>query len=304
MIRGRLGVVILFVLACGGMVGGAAGCRQPTVDPRGVPLAPPPSYADVAAAHNARVAALDPLWARVTVQVSGRDAEGRRLNEQAEGHLQLQRPASVSLTLGKLGETYFQLGSNDERYWWFDMLDEEVRAGVFGRHELANPWKLEQLGVPVHPKDLRAVLNVDPWPTDPAMGGRTFWSSDGQYVGVSLPAQNGRRVVWLDPETLQPRVVEIQGPDMEARVRATLSRERFVPVQTGQGGATVAPTLASNYRIRVIDLDAVISLSLWEPQVRELNPVLFDFDRLVQLRRIISIRDLDAGEPTDKLPRF
>jgi hypothetical protein len=82
------------------------------------PERPPPralgiTAEDVLEAHNARAAALDRLWARASVQVTGADENGR-LSEQAEGHLQIDQPDRVALSLGKLGKVQLYLGSNAE----------------------------------------------------------------------------------------------------------------------------------------------------------------------------------------------
>jgi len=86
-----------------------------------------PAYEDVVAAYNARVSAFGRVWARVTAVYRGVDDAGNRLSEQAEGHLQIERPDRVALSLGKLGETYLYLGSNESRYWWIDLVDAAGR---------------------------------------------------------------------------------------------------------------------------------------------------------------------------------
>lgn len=111
-----------------GVVGAVAvlgGCQASPIG--GEPIARPetpqaPSYQEVAERYNERAQHFDRLWARTTVRLRYLDEEGRWQTEQGDdGHLMLVRPDHVALSTGKLGEPFFRLGSNGERFWWFDL---------------------------------------------------------------------------------------------------------------------------------------------------------------------------------------
>ena len=150
------------------------------------PRAEAPSYDEVAARYNDRVAPAETFWARASIRVEGRDAEGGRLSEQAEGHLQIERPRRLALSIGKLGETHLYLGSSDDVYWWMDLIDKDDAFAVFGRHEYVTPDKAAQLGVPVHPLDLIDAIALSPLP-EGAPGSWAAWSPDGRELVVRAP---------------------------------------------------------------------------------------------------------------------
>ncbi|MFI4896510.1 MAG: hypothetical protein ACIARR_01650 [Phycisphaerales bacterium JB059] len=249
-----------------------------------------PEYAVIAASFNERVAPADTLWARASIRVDGRDAEGGRLNEQAEGHLQIERPRRLALSIGKLGETHLYLGSSDEVYWWMDLIDKDDAFAVFGRHEFVTPEKASQLGVPVHPLDLIDAIALSPLPAE-APGAWAAWTDDGTELVVRAPGRWGARRMWLDPETLEPRRVEIEDDAGRLLLSADLSRYDYV---RKSGDATIRLRLATRYEIKTAGLDATVRINLFEPKIRSIRPIAFDLPRLLETYRIDQAWDLDA----------
>ncbi len=248
------------------------------------------SYEEVRAIYNDRVAPADTFWARVSIRIDGRDAEGGRLREQAEGHLQIQRPSSLAMSIGKLGETHLYLGSNDDVYWWMDLIDKDDAFVIFGRHTQVSPHKAAQLGVPVHPLDLIDAIAISPLPPE-SPGARATWTPDGKELVVRAPGRWGARRMWLDPDTFEPRRVEIEDERGNLQLAAELSRyERVLK----QGDATILLRMATRYEIRTAGLDAEVRINLFEPKIRSIRPIAFDLPRLIETFHVEQAWDLDA----------
>ncbi|TVQ61160.1 MAG: hypothetical protein EA378_09955 [Phycisphaerales bacterium] len=242
-------------------------------------LGPPPSYSELAAAYNRRVQPMETLWARATVQVVQQTARGRETRDQGEGFLQLQRPRRLALQLGKLGETFFYLGSNDELYWWFDMLDRDNRRATIGRHDEASPEVIEAFGVPLHPLDLLEVLPVTPMPAE---GGTVAWRADGRALRVRLPARSGEKLLDLDPTTLDLLGAAIRSRNGELLLTAETQGTRSVSLPTGLPG----PMIPSRYVIDLPRAEAQVRLNIWDPEIRPLADLPFDPLELLERYRI------------------
>lgn len=249
-----------------------------------------PSYDEVAEIYNDRVSPADSFWARASIRVDGRDAEGGRLREQAEGHLQIERPRRLALSIGKLSETHLYLGSSDDVYWWMDLIDKDDAFVVFGRHEHATPDKASQLGVPVHPLDLIDAIALSPLPPE-SPGSLAAWTPNGKELVVRAPGRWGARRMWLDPDTFEPRRVEIEDDQGKLLLAAELSRYEHV---RKQGDATIRLRLATRYEIQTAGLDATVRINLFEPKIRSIRPIAFDLPKLLETYKVDQAWDLDA----------
>ncbi len=282
-----LGVVLL-------ALGGCSGLDAP--DRGAAPGMPPPSYAAISAAYNARVDGLDRLWARAVVRVEGEDAEGKRLREQAEGHLQIEQPNKLSLSMGKVGKPFLHLGSDDQNYWWFDALDEGNEIGLIGRHDLATPDKAAALGLPVHPLDLIELLGISPLPDDVRTVG---WSKDRTLAVFNVPARWGARWVWVDPETFEPVRIALTDEAFNVVAEAELSHYEIARID---GDATRRPMVATRVVVRTPGFDGFARITMSEPKNRSIPRVAFDLDRLRSRYNVDALTDVDdpafrAGDP-------
>ena len=277
---------ILMLLVIGFGIGA---CRDRD-EPAPVVLGPLPDWAEVRDAYNDRVSRLDRVWARATLQVISPDGDGGTRTDQGEGHLQLQRPASLSLSIGKVSQVLFTLGSNDDRYWWFDLTNDDERWGMSGRHALATPDKAREFGVPVHPLDLLELLGVMPLPDE----GVLSWAPDGHYL-VNVPSAFGRRVLWIDPDTLFVERVQLTDDRGETLIDADLSRYQNVVVE---GDGSQAPRMPARVVALIPELESEVRLNLYDPEVSEMRPlpIAFDFATLVTRYRLEQVYDLDALE--------
>lgn len=168
------------------------------------PTTPCPTYADTAAAYNARLARLDRVQSPVSLIITSYDDEGRRVEDQLEGNLMVIPPRKVSLRIDKVAQTLAYLGCNDEHFWSIDVKDP-VTARVGRQTDNADPsFAPRDLGLPVHPADLLELLGITPLPAD----GRTAWSEDGRLL-VSVHGRWSTRRLLLDPKTFEPARIDM-----------------------------------------------------------------------------------------------
>ncbi len=260
-----------------------AGCSsKPAIDPR---PAPPPkplaSYQTLADAHNERVARLDRLWSRMSFVVRRPDPDNpsNTLSDQAEGHIQIQQPSEISVSMTKLGELFFLLGSNEQLYWWIDRSDKRDPAVLFGRHELAGPRTLEWLGVSIAPLELVDLFGITPLPE--ATEEYDAWvrrDREGMTAAI-VPTRFGYRKLLFDPESRELLYVELLDAAGEVAVSAELGRTRRVPVE---GEGMPGEFMGTRIRLTVPAEDVFISIELAEQANREVNSNAFDFDRLMR----------------------
>jgi len=242
-------------------------------------------------AHNARVGPLDRLWSRASVRVEGRDAEGSKFSEQGEGHLQVERPDRVAVTVGKLGEVYFALGANEDRYWLIDVSDSDRRVMLSGDQSLATPAKAAALGLPVHPRDIPLLLGLMPLDASGVSG--PDWDVAGRAV-LRLPTRWGSAALRYDPRSLE--LVGATAFDAEGvtLADATLGLHGAV---TDENGMLPVGRLPQRIEIRVPDFDGFVRMQLGEPRVRPINATVFNPERLRRAYRVGEVIDLDTSAP-------
>ena len=245
-----------------------------------------PTSAELRARYNDRVDGLERLWARAVVQVDGEDAEGNKLREQAEGHLQVIRPDRVALTLGKLGETYFMLGSNPSSYWWVD-LSAEPKTALVGAQERVTPEAAAYLGLPIYPGDLIELFGIVPLPEEPGQVGRAVYE---RLVAVDLPAATGTKRLLLDPDTLEPQRIELIDRAGQLAAASELSRYEMVPVE---GDALRQGRVATRILVRSPQLTGTARFTLNEPTNKSIRSVAFNLDRILSAYSVAEVIDVD-----------
>lgn len=278
---------LAWCLVLGVLCGWLGGCSAPKRP------AQIPTRDAIVNAHNARVAALDTLWARASVRVEGRDAEGSKFGEQGEGHLQVERPDDVAVTIGKLGEVYFALGSNNDRYWLIDVSDSERRVMVSGAQAMATPEKAAALGLPVHPRDIPMLMGL--MPLDPAAVGEPAWDEKGRAV-LGVATRWGRADLRFDARSLELVGSTAYAGDGTVLADAQLSRHVDV---TDANGVAVVGRVPQKVEIRVPGFDGFVRMELGEPRVRSINATVFDPARLQRAYRVREVIDLDRPDGAD-----
>jgi hypothetical protein len=279
-----------------------AGCgstpKQPSPGPVVTRPTQAPSIDAVVKAQNQRVDGLSSLWARHTLRVSGKLANAKLDKEEAEGHFQLILPRKVAITVTKVGETYFYLGSNDELYWWLDLT--EAKRGYFGRHALATTTTVDRFGIPVHPLDLIELMAITP--IDEALlkkpGAVTApkWSSDGQLLWYDVPARDATKRVLVDPKSLVPAFVELLDKNGKVIVRAELANYLDIP---SRSKPSARPRIPTRITIDVPRSDLTVLINLYDPETRTPKAVAFDFAYLAKTAYPINALD-DLDKPLDQ----
>jgi len=261
------------------------GCSTPKkVDVSKLP--PPPSTKELAQRHNERIAPLDTLWARVSVRAKGRYDDGTGYEEQGEGHLQIVQPDRVSLSIGKLGETYFVFGASSQSYWSINLSDSDRKVMLVGEMSKVTRIKANALGLPVHPAEIIALSGLAP--INLAQAGGTRWRDDGKVIGLRIPGQWGSIMLWFDPRT--ELVVQAQAFDVDNTLIATADLSRYKDASVPSGSPVQVP---GKIEITTPNDDGFVRIELSEPQRRDIRPVVFEPDRLKRAYRIDEVIDLD-----------
>lgn len=275
------------------------GCRARPVDPdyliptRLDTRGPAPSYGELIARYNGQVADLDQVWARTDVVMRWTDEHDRAQVEQGDGNFIFRRPGELALTVGKLGQTGLWAGSDDTRYWLFDLRERQGVATV-GRHENVGRPCSDRLPLPMHPQHVPHLMGLLPLAAAPD-GQRPprVTMSRGYYV-VQPVGTNVR--LMIDPRTYRPTRVDLLDADGDSVIVARLTDYREVsmgrpiegdPPRIASLNNFYIPQDGSNMTLR---LD-VISDGRARNQVRD---QAFDLDLLLAAHRPAEVIELDA----------
>lgn len=242
------------------------------------------TFADAAKAYNQRVARLDRVWARTTLRVEGVENSGEKIDEQAEGNLQFIRPRKLSLTVIKVGDPIFYLGSNDEQFWWLDI--RQNHRALVGNHADATAKSVSSFGVPVLPLDLIELLGL--LPLDPAAAGFTRSSSAG--LELFYPSRSSVVAMLLDPKTYEPKIIELRTQKGQSLLRAELLK--YKPVMVPAGG--VAPTMATWYKIAISGTQTKMEIRVYDAENRgeRMKDAPYKLETLLRNYRIDDVRNV------------
>lgn len=283
----RLLMLALLLVSCS-----LVGCSSsPQFDPKTAP--PPIAASELIRVHNERVEPLDKLWARVSVRAEGRDPRGDKFREQGEGHLQIVRPDRFSLTIGKFEETYFALGANSEQYWSIDLSRSENKVAMIGKQSIATPDKLAALGLPIHPHEMIMLLGV--LPIDASLELDSYWSPDGENVGIEVPADWGSVAFWFNAKTTELARTQAFDADGELVASAKLWRYKSVDGFDDPDAESTAPGVVE---LRAVGFDGLVRMEISGPRYKAIRPIVFRPENLNRIYRVHETIDLDATPST------
>jgi hypothetical protein len=249
-------------------------------------LPDPPSTQELVDAHNDRIANLDTLWARVSVRAKGTYDDGTGYEEQGEGHLQIARPDRISLSIGKLGETYFVFGASESQYWSFNLADADRKVMLVGAMDQVTRAKANALGLPVHPSELIELSGLSD--IELTQAGGTRWREDGDAVGFSTPARWGSTMTWFDPRTML--VVQTQAFDEQGELIATAEMSRYKDAEVPGALPVQVP---GKIEITTPNDEGFVRIETSEPRRRDIRPMVFQPERLKRAYRVDEVIDLD-----------
>jgi hypothetical protein len=301
--RARAAGVSLGWVAALTLLGAAlAGCAQPKPGP--TPPEPPvvkrgplPTFDQVAARYNERVRGLSRLRTPIGLTIESVDRDGNRESNQVEGSLSIAQPRLVALRLDKVGQTLFQLGSNETHYWWIDLSGDE-KVAMVGTHAKARADTAARFGLPVHPLDLIELLAITPLETEGARPGMR-WSPDGNLVVVTLPGRWAGRRIWIDDASGEARRVELLSARGDVEVLANLDRYEVARIR---GDTITRPRIATKLEIDVPRERVKVRITVVEPQnpAEQLRMTAFDLERQKDNFGVVRVIDLDV--PPERLP--
>jgi hypothetical protein len=250
----------------------------------------------VIARYNARVERLEAVESPVELVVKAVDEGGKTQTEQGEGNLKMVRPRKIALRIDKVSQTYFWLGSNDERYWWFDLRGDE-KVALVGTHALARPEVAARFGLPVHPVDLLDLAGVAPLEVSGQVLPTIRWADDARNVVVELSGRWGGKRLTIDPGTGEVSRVEMTDAAGTVVVSSRLERYERVPVR---GQAAAVARMATRIHADVPAAHATIELIIHTPVnngVERIKGGNFDYVDLTSRMGITREVDLDRVEP-------
>lgn len=288
-----------------------AGCKsQPIIEPSG----PPPPYHTIAQTHNERLAKLQRVEGNGVVEIRWRDEKGRHFEQgNVELWLQFDLPsgdgrlataagqndpsqgptaflARTALRVEKLGELLLWLGSNEERYWLFDLTRDEKTLYTALHTE---PVNYQQEGaLSIRPLVLLDLLAFTPLPVDQAQEPDVQFDQTHGAWAVKTTGRSGPIRTYFDPVTLLPSRVEALDAGGRPTIYSTLRRYQGV---RQEGVSLLAfPKMAHLVDIATVESDdsdrdpgqtGEVKLVLNEASTMVSDEILgrvFDFDRLLR----------------------
>lgn len=254
------------------------------------PPAPPVRYLELATAYNRNVAMIDQLWSRAAVEMEW--LEGRKKqSESGEGHLMMVPPDCVALSVGKLGQTYFWLGCDSQRYWFFDLRDDGVV--YVGRQENFSLERFVNLPVAIKPLDVVKLLGLVYLPVHDPLLDQQLVSIQGSDWVVDLPARQMQ--LTIDPATFTARRVRLFDDQGAVQVQATLWEP--VGVEMYKVALPNLPKLPQQLTIDLPAQNARLILSLSSltdgREEQRIKPRQFDLQALLKAYKPGKTVDLD-----------
>ena len=248
-----------------------------------------PTYRQIVDRYNENIKRVDRLWARMVVELRWKDKDGRHF-EQGEGNLIAVLPDRVAMSIGKLGHTMMWLGGDHERYWFFDLREQE--SLYTGRHDQVERLDPDSVPVPIRPQDLPRLLGleaIDPerLPSSPAVE----WY-DGKYL-IEPPGMRARLLI--DPETARPARIDLFDPTGRSRVVGRLSQWELMRLDGLPPGAF--PRIATRLEISLVDKEGRATFYLSDlsdgEQGNRIKDKAFDLTHLRSVFKPKRIVDLD-----------
>jgi len=258
--------------------------------------------AERVAAHNRRVDLLRHTESRGVVELRWTDEKDKDHFEQVDMRLWIDLPARTALRAAKLGHVFFWLGSDESRYWLFNLMDGDDTSLHVGRHD--GGAVLGPGAISIRPLILLDLIGLTPLPVDPAdpaprpvevgEDGRRAWR-----VVAPRADGSGTTVVFLDEATGLPVRVESRGPDDAIQLTSTLERPLSVNVAGVAKAAlprmqtliNIRDAAGSEVRFAIGAMDTVADPGAWERY--------FDLDQLRQhLRpdRVEGVADIEIRQ--------
>ena len=259
----------------------AAGCIAAGEAHRPDPM---PGYAELAQRYNRRLADFKRLRvASLSIVYTAVDEDGKKKTQSFNGALAIEPPYRLMLTVKHIGagmSPFLWAGSNKEHYWLFDVSDKEHKKVYFGRHDrIDQAWPLD-LELPIHPRQLGALLGLVPLPAhDDGKAPRVQWRDGSLYV--ELPESS--IAMWIDAKSYLPVRVDLRNGGA-GRVEGRLDQPGRVELEH----SPARPLTPARLVIRRQGRDEQFRLILDRDRLRDFpfEERWFDFDKLHKYYKI------------------
>lgn len=254
------------------------------------------TYREVAEGYNATVAQFDKLFLRTYVRLAWQETDGEGntsyRSEAGDGKIMYASPGNTVLTVEKLSRVYLWAGSNDERYWLFDQIDESNKVAYIGRYDASGTGDARMLPIPFRPDAVPYLLGLVA--LDPALDSPVY-RYDGQYL---IEPAGMRLRMLIDPATSRPTRVDLLNERGWSLVTCKL---------TGQFGVEVEgvpsqrwPSVCDDAELFVSGQASNMSIELIHATTnpRRVRDRLFDLDVLMGSLKPDVVVDLDHPQST------
>lgn len=259
-------------------------CQTPPVGPERTP-----TYASLAETHNQRVQRLSNMYSRGVIELRWRDEDGRHF-EQGNIDLWIDLPRRTALRVEKVGNVFLWLGSDQDRFWLFDMLSDDTVLHT-AQHDAA----LDDRGMvlPIRPLALLDLVGLSELPDlsedEPAV---RYHEQLDAWV-VTAEGEGGLMRLYLDRTSTYPVRAESLDDDGQALYASTMPLRRYSSVPrpgTASVGYGHMPTLIDIVATDAADTDergvsdGEIKIALNSPTGNVENQPL---DRVFDLSRLL-----------------
>lgn len=263
------------------------------------------TYEEVASAMNERASRLERFWAATITKVWYIGEQGENEVEQLDGDLHIVQPDQIALSLRKVSVNGAALGANKRFYWYVDLTADDPVA-LIGTHAKADPDRLSQLGVPVHPLDLLLLLGFSPVPAEPMNPDAPLrLSRSGTRLVLTAPARWGIVEYTINPQTFEPDRIEIRRAPGARPVLTANMLDGDVPFDDRLNRELPEVRIPERVLIDVPNLDAQVQIRFLAAQSSKRRPDerAFDLGETLSRYGVRLKRDLDVQHARPAEPR-
>ena len=213
----------------------AFGCAK-TIQTRPPYNGPTQTMAQVITRINANNAKISTLWASHSFEATLVDDKGKSHTFAGDGYLLFTKPGNLLLTAKGI-ITFFEIGSNDDQYW-FTAFPDEVSTQWYGLKKNMTDEGARQ--IPIRPDLILEVLGVSEIDTNllaPPVPVMRFNNDAWAYMFTwNRPLTNrwvAEKEVWYDVETKLPKLILLFDANGRIILRAYLKDHK--PIEPGGG---------------------------------------------------------------------
>jgi hypothetical protein len=194
------------------------------------------------AEHNENAGRIQSVRAKPAITATMGPPDRAR-SHRVDGRLALDRPRSFELQLYRLGTNYADIGSNDEKFWFW-VQNEKDRSVYYCNHDdLASTtlgvtyqpeWIVEAMGLKRITADEAALIDISPGPQQ----GTTALSFPPSHSG----SQDYRRVMIVSDQTRKVREFRVLSADGKTLLaHATIKKHADFPTMRTDAGESTRP---------------------------------------------------------------